>query len=147
MDTVAQILKRKGSQIWAVPPQSSVQEAARLMKEKNIGAVLVMDADQKVQGIFSERDLARRVVAEGRDPATTPVAEVMTPQVLCISPDATAEEVLAVMTDKRLRHLPVREGDRLIGVISIGDAVKAVIEHHEFTIQQLINYISGGEMV
>ncbi len=147
MDTVAQILKRKGSQIWSVTPETSVRAAAQMMKEKNIGAVLVMDENRKVKGIFSERDLARRVVAEGRDPETTSVAEVMTPQVLCIDPKATAEEVLAVMTERRLRHLPVREGDHLIGVISIGDAVKAVIEHQEFTIQQLINYISGGEMV
>ena len=142
MDTVAQILNRKGRQIWSVTPETSVLDAARLMKEKNIGAVLVI-SEGRVKGIFSERDLARRVVAEGKDPATTPVSEVMTPQVLCIDPKATAEEVLAVMTERRLRHLPVKEGDRLLGVVSIGDAVKSVIEHHEFTIQQLVNYITG----
>ena len=142
MDTVAQILNRKGRQIWSVTPETSVLDAARLMKEKNIGAVLVI-SEGRVKGIFSERDLARRVVAEGKDPATTPVSEVMTPQVLCIDPKATDEEVLAVMTERRLRHLPVKEGDQLLGVVSIGDAVKSVIEHHEFTIQQLVNYITG----
>ncbi len=142
MDTVAQILNRKGHQIWSVSPETSALDAARMMAEKNIGAVLVI-SEGRVKGIFSERDLARRVVAQGKDPATTPVSEVMTPQVLCIDPKATAEEVLAVMTEKRLRHLPVREGEKLLGVVSIGDAVKSVIEHHEFTIQQLVNYITG----
>ena len=144
MDTVAQILKRKGHHIWSVSPDTSVLDATRLMAEKNIGSVLVIE-DGRVQGIFSERDLARRVVAQGLDPATTPVSEVMTHQVLCIDPKATAEEVLAVMTEKRLRHLPVREGDKLLGVVSIGDAVKSIIEHHQCTIQQLVNYITGAE--
>lgn len=121
-------------------------DATRLMTEKNIGAVLII-AEGHVQGIFSERDLARRVVAQGLDPAATPVSQVMTHQVLCIDPKATAEEVLAVMTEKRLRHLPVREGDKLLGVISIGDAVKAIIEHHQFTIQQLVNHITGAEIL
>jgi len=142
MDTVAQILNRKGHQVWSLPKDATVLDAAKMMREKNIGAVLVMDGD-KVAGIVSERDIVRRACAEQRDPAKTLVSEIMTPQVLCISPQATAEEVLAVMTKNRFRHLPVRDGDKLIGVVSIGDAVKAVIEHHEFTIQQLVNYITG----
>ncbi len=142
MDTVAQILNRKGHQVWSLPKDATVLDAAKMMREKNIGAVLVMDGD-KVAGIVSERDIVRRACAEQRDPASTPLSEIMTPQVLCISPNATAEEVLAVMTKRRFRHLPVRDGEKLVGVISIGDAVKAVIEHHEFTIQQLVNYITG----
>lgn len=142
METVAQILQRKGHQVWSVNVGATVLDAVRLMAEKNIGAVLVMDGD-RVVGIFSERDFVRRVGAEGRDPATTPIEEVMTSKVLSIAPNATVEECLAVMTEKRLRHLPVVEAGRLVGVISIGDAVKAALEHRDFTIQQLVNYITG----
>ena len=142
METVAQILQRKGHQVWSVAAGATVLDAVRLMAEKNIGAVLVMDG-QRVVGIFSERDFVRRVGAQQRDPATTPIREVMTTKVLSISPKATVEDCLAVMTEKRLRHLPVVEADRVVGVVSIGDAVKAALEHREFTIQQLVNYITG----
>lgn len=142
METVAQILQRKGHQIWSVPVTATVFEALQVMAEKNIGAVLVMDGE-RVAGIFSERDFVRRVGAQGLDPATTPIRQVMSSPVLSISPKATVEECLAVMTEKRLRHLPVVENDRVVGVVSIGDAVKAALEHREFTIQQLVNYITG----
>lgn len=143
MKTVKEILKAKGYDIWSVAPDASVYDALKLMADKNIGAVLVIDAG-KLVGILSERDYARRVIYKGKLPEDTPVYEIMTEKVLWVRPDQTVEECMALMTDKRVRHLPVFEGDQLIGVISIGDVVKAIISEQEFMIEQLEHYITGG---
>jgi CBS domain-containing protein len=143
MKTVRELLKVKGYDIWAVAPDDSVYGALKLMAEKNIGAVLVLEAGALV-GILSERDYARKVIFKGRLPEGTPVREIMTERVLWVGPDQTVEECMALMTDKRVRHLPVFEDDQLIGVISIGDVVKAIISHQEFMIEQLERYITGG---
>ena len=140
--TVGQILQRKGYEIWSVKPDDSVYDALELMADRNIGAVLVID-DGKLVGILSERDYARKVILRGRTSRETRVREIMTRNVLCVRPDQTIDECMALMTDKRIRHLPVIEGDRLVGVISIGDVVKATISLQEFVIRQLENYITG----
>ena len=151
MRTVKGLLEAKGYDIWAVAPDDSVYDALKLMADKNVGAVLVIDAGEApadsasaLVGILSERDYARRVILKGKPPEDTPVWEIMVEKVLCVRPDQTVEECMALMTDKRVRHLPVVEGDRLIGVISIGDVVKAIVSEHEFMIEQLENYITGG---
>ncbi len=143
MKTVKDLLKVKGYEIWAVAPDASVYDALKLMADKNTGAVLVIQDDNLV-GILSERDYARRVIFKGKLPEDTPAWEIMTEKVLCVRPDQTVEECMALMTDKRVRHLPVLEGDQLIGVISIGDVVKAIISEREFMIEQLETYITGG---
>ena len=142
MKTVKELLTAKGYDIWAVAPDASVYDALKLMADKNTGVVLVIQ-DDKLVGILSERDYARRVILKGKLPQDTPVWEIMTEKVLCVRPDETVEECMALMTDKRVRHLPVLEGDQLIGVISIGDVVKAIISEREFMIGQLENYIMG----
>jgi CBS domain-containing protein len=139
---VKEILDIKGHEFWSVTPDTTVQEAVGLMVEKGAGSVLVVD-DGKVRGIVTERDLVRKVALEGKSPADTPVAEVMTTQVLCIRPDQTTEEAMALMTDKRARHLPVLDAGEIVGVVSIGDLVKSVISEQQFIIQQLENYISS----
>ena len=142
MSTVKEILRTKGINVWSLAPDATVYDALRLMADKNIGAVLVMDANHLV-GILSERDYARKVILYGKSAEDTSVREIMTERVVCVRPDQTAEECLALMTDKRVRHLPVVEGGRVSGVISIGDVVKSVISEQEFIIEQLENYITG----
>jgi CBS domain-containing protein len=139
MTTIRQILARK-PEVYTVDPDATVFEALRIMEEKNIGALLVMKGG-RLLGIFSERDYARRMVLHGRASKDTPVREVMTPDVFVIAPDVTSGECMVHMTDRRVRHLPVVEGNRVIGVISIGDVVRAVIEDLRFTINQLESYI------
>ena len=142
MVTVRQILKNKGSQIWATQPDATVYRALQLMAEKGVGALLVL-ADGKLVGIFSERDYARKVILHGKSSVETPVSEIMTPGVITVKLDQTIGECMTLMTEKRFRHLPVVEGDRVVGVISIGDVVKAIISDQEFMIKQLEIYISG----
>lgn len=142
MKTVSQLLQQKGYNIWSIAPDTTVYNALELMAYKNIGAVLVMDGENLV-GILSERDYARKVILKARFSRDTLVREIMTEKVVCVRPDQSVEECMALMTDKRIRHLPVTEGSKVIGVISIGDAVKAVISEQEFIIEQLENYISG----
>jgi CBS domain-containing protein len=142
MTTIRQILSRK-SEVFAVAPDASVLEALRLMEEKNVGALLVMNGE-RLLGIFSERDYARRMVLHGRASKDTPVREVMTSEVFVISPDVTSGECMVHMTDRHIRHLPVVEAGRIVGVISIGDVVRAVIEDLRFTIHQLESYIHNG---
>ena len=142
MTTVGRVLQGKGSDIWAIPPDSSVYDAIKLMAEKEVGALLVMEGEQLV-GIISERDYARKVILQGRSSRTTPVRDIMTKRVLYAGPDQTIEECMAIMTDKRIRHLPVCHDGRVIGVVSIGDLVKSMISEQEFLIQQLENYITG----
>ena len=143
MSTVADILKSKSnSAVVSVRPEHSVFEALRLMAEKGIGAVLVM-AGKDVQGIFTERDYARKLVLQGRASNQTLVRDVMTCNVLCVRPTQTTEECMAIMTENRLRHLPVvDEAGQLFGLVSIGDLVKEIISQQQFEIEQLRHYIT-----
>ncbi|MBN1933081.1 MAG: CBS domain-containing protein [Anaerolineae bacterium] len=141
--TVGEILNGKGNDIWSISPNATVYEALELMADKNIGAVLVIDDDNLV-GILSERDYARKVILKGLASKETPVRKIMTEKVICVQTTQTAEECMALMTDKHIRHLPVIKDGQLVGVISIGDVVKAIISDQEFTIEQLENYITGG---
>lgn len=144
MSTVADILKSKSnSAVVSVRPEHSVFEALRLMAEKGIGAVLVM-AGKDVQGIFTERDYARKLVLQGRASNQTLVRDVMTCNVLCVRPTQTTEECMAIMTENRLRHLPVvDEAGQLFGLVSIGDLVKEIISQQQFEIEQLRHYITS----
>jgi len=142
MNRVKDILRTKGHRVWSIAPDATVYEALELLAEKNVGAVLVMEGNRLV-GIFSERDYARKVVLRGKASRTTLVREVMTERVIYVVPEETAEECMALMTDKRVRHLPVLEGDQVIGVVSIGDVVKGIISEQEFLIEQLERYITG----
>jgi CBS domain-containing protein len=142
MTTIRQILARK-PEIHAIDPEATVLEALRLMGEKNIGALLVMKGERLV-GIFSERDYARRMILQGRTSRETPVRDVMTSDVFVITPDTSSGECMMHMTDRHIRHLPVVEGGRVVGVISIGDVVRSVIEDLRFTVRQLEGYIRSG---
>jgi CBS domain-containing protein len=142
MKTVRELLQAKGYDIWSVAPDDSVYDALKLMAGKNVGAVLVIGAGNLV-GILSERDYARKVILKGKTSRDTPVREIMTEKVVYVRPDQTSAECMALMTDKRVRHLPVIENDQLIGIISIGDVVKEIISHQEFMLEQLENYITG----
>ena len=142
MTSIRQILAHKPD-VYAIDPDTTVLDALRTMEQKNIGALLVMKSGQLV-GIFSERDYARRMILHGRASRDTPVREVMTEDVFVIPPDATAGECMVHMTDRHIRHLPVVEGGRVMGVISIGDVVRAVIEDLRFSIHQLETYIQSG---
>jgi len=143
MKTVRDLLKQKGREVWSITPDSTVYDALKLLAAKNIGALLVIDAGRPV-GIFSERDYARQVVLKGKASKDTPVREVMTSKVVFVRPEQSIEECMALMTDKRFRHLPILEEGALVGILSIGDVVKAVISEKDFLIEQLANYISSG---
>jgi len=143
MKSVSQLLRAKGREVWWVTPDTSVYDALKLMADKNVGALLVLEAD-KLVGIFSERDYARKVILKGKASKDTPVKEIMSSQVFYVRPEQSIEECMALMTNKRIRHLPVLEGNQLVGLISIGDVVKAIISEQEFTIKQLENYITGA---
>jgi CBS domain-containing protein len=142
MTTIRQILARKPD-VYSIAPEATVLDALKLLEEKNVGALLVMRGERLV-GIISERDYARRMVLHGRSSKETAVREVMTSDVFTIPPDATAGECMVHMTDRRIRHLPVLEDGHVIGVISIGDVVRAVIDDMRFTIRQLESYIRSG---
>ncbi len=143
MATVKNLLKIKGTDVWSVPVTASVRETLKLMAEKNIGAVLVMEGE-KIAGIFSERDYARHAARRESLLLDEPVSEFMTRAVYYVSPKQTVEECMALMTSKHIRHLPVLDEDhKLVGLISIGDVVKQVLEEKETTIQGLENYILG----
>ena len=142
MKTVAQLLRTKGQQVLTVAPDVSVFDALGVMAEKNVGALLVVE-ERRLVGVFSERDYARKVILKGKASRDIAVREIMTSPVLYVRPEQTIEDCMALMTDKRVRHLPVLEDERLVGVISIGDVVKAIIAEQEFMIEQLQNYISG----
>ncbi len=139
--TVRDMLRGK-SNIYSVEPGDTVYKALRLMADKNIGAVLVR-SNQKLEGIFSERDYARKVILLGKMSKETPVSEIMTTRVISVEPDWTAEQCMALMTDKRIRHLPVIEQGQLVGVVSIGDVVRAVVDEQQFTIDVLQRYITS----
>jgi CBS domain-containing protein len=142
MTTIRQILAGKPD-VYVVDPEATVLEALRRLEDKNVGALLVMKGPALV-GIFSERDYARRMILHGRASKETAVREVMTTEVFTIAPDSTAGECMAHMTDRHIRHLPVIEGGQVVGVISIGDIVRAVMEDMRFTIRQLESYIRSG---
>lgn len=145
MKTVAQILKSKSvDTVYKVRPSDSVLDALTLMAEARIGAVLVSEDDRAIVGIFTERDYARKVVLMGRTSVNTPVRDVMTSAVRYVSPEQTKEECMSLMTEHRIRHLPVMKDGELVGLLSIGDLVKAIITEQQFTIDQLENYIMGG---
>lgn len=143
MTTVQQLLQNKGNEVWTIGADTSVYEALQIMADKNIGALIVVEGEDLV-GIMSERDYARKVVLVGKTAQHTRVEEIMTDQVYCVRPEQTIEECMSLMTDKRIRHLPVLDNNKLSGVISIGDVVKAVISKQEFLIEQLENYIVSG---
>lgn len=142
MITVRQILDRKGRDVWTVSPGAKVFDALKLMADKGIGAVVAV-AGERVAGILSERDYARKIALLDRESRDTTVAEIMTSQIYVVHPETTADECMALMTDKHIRHLPVMENERLAGMVSIGDIVKAIISEQTFTIANLENYIMG----
>ena len=143
MTAVAQVLKSKPDQtIYTITPAASVFDAVKLMAEKNIGALMVIEGE-KIVGLITERDYARKIVLMARSSKETPVGDIMTSQVMYVRPDQTSEECMALMTENRLRHLPVMDKGKLAGVVSIGDLVKDVISEQKFIIQQLEHYIAG----
>lgn len=142
MKTVRQLIDAKGGAIVSVAPATNVFDALKLMAEREIGAVLVLEGG-RVAGIMSERDYARKVILKGKSSQETPVREIMTERVVYARPEHTVAECMALMTDKRIRHLPVMDDGRLLGVVSIGDLVKEMISEQEFIIRQLEGYIHG----
>jgi len=141
-ETIRNLLRSKGSEVWWLPPDATVYEAIALMAEKRIGAVLICEEGRPV-GIVSERDYARKVILMGRSSKETRVREIMSSPLITVTPDHTVDECMRIMTERRVRHLPVMEGDRVVGMISIGDLVKAIISAQAQTIQHLSDYISG----
>jgi len=139
--TVRDILRDKAD-VYIVRPDDTVYSALQTMAEKNIGAVLVMEGDD-LAGIFSERDYARRGILHGHSSRDTAVRTIMTTEVVSISPSMTVDDCMALMTDRRIRHLPVVDSDRVVGIVSIGDVVRAVVEEQRFTIRSLENYVTS----
>jgi CBS domain-containing protein len=142
MKPITHLLAEKGGGFWSVSPEATVYQALELMAVRNVGAVLVMEGE-RLAGIFSERDYARKVALEGRSSKDTLVRDIMTTKVVCVTPTQSVEDCMALMTDKRIRHLPVIDGETVLGIISVGDVVKAVISEQTFTISQLEHYITG----
>lgn len=143
MTTVAQVLKTKEAHVYTIAPNASVRSAIKLMAEKNIGALIVINEQNKVVGIISERDYTHKVVLKDRSSLTTTVDQIMTSNVLTVTRSMKVEECLQMMTDGHLRHLPVVEDEKLLGMVAIGDLVKAAMEDQRLLIQQLQHYISG----
>ena len=143
MRTIKRVLETKAPDVWHVKPNDSVFDALKLMAEKDVGALLVMDNEQLV-GLISERDYARKMILTGRSSPQTPVEQIMTKAVLSVPPEQDVDECLAFMTEKRIRHLPVIGSDGLIGIISMGDLVKTIITDQKVKIEQLESYISSG---
>ncbi len=142
MKNVNEILKAKGNNVWSISPDATVYEALKLMSDKEVGALLVLE-NKDVIGILSERDYARKVVLHGKFSKETKVNEIMSTKVMYVNPSANTEDCMALMINKHVRHLPVFEDEILIGLISIGDVVKALIDEKEFVIDQLVHYITG----
>ena len=142
MKTLQRILDAKGGDVFSIGPGAMVFDALEEMARRDVGALIVME-EGKVVGIFSERDYARKIILAGKLSRETPVHEIMTDRVVYARPDLTLEQCLALMTDKRIRHLPVMRGDDLVGVVSIGDLVKGIIDDQRFLIDQLESYVSG----
>jgi len=142
MATVKELLKAKGQDVYSISPDATVYTALKLMADKNVGALVVLKQGNLV-GIMSERDYARKVIIKGKFSKDTLVQEIMAPQIVCVAPNQTAEGCMALMTDKCIRHIPVLEQDRLVGIISIGDVVKSIISDQNLVIDQLEHYIRG----
>ena len=143
MKTLRQLIEGKSRKLAYVSPEQSVLRALEIMAEIDVGALLVLDGE-RLAGVFSERDYARKVILQGKASRTTPVSEVMTGKVIYVTPDRTVEECMAIMTEKHIRHLPILdENKKVIGIISIGDVVKEMVSHQKFIIGQLENYITG----
>ena len=142
MDTVRGLLKSKGGEVWTIQPDETVHDAIQKMADQDVGSLVVIE-DGELAGIFTERHYSREVFLKGRQSPTTPIREVMSTRVTCASPKQTIEECMAVMTDKRIRHLPVVDDGELVGIVSIGDLVKSTIADQEFVIEQLTDYIHG----
>lgn len=141
-EVVKELLKIKNKDVWTIEPGASVYDAIAEMATKQIGALVVTE-EERVVGIITERDYARKVILQDKSSKSTPVREIMTKRVIYVQPDQRIEECMAIMTEKRIRHLPVLDGGRLLGIISIGDVVKELISEKEFLIDQLTRYISG----
>jgi CBS domain-containing protein len=141
--TIAAILQNKGGDIWSVGPDETVYDAIAMMADKGIGALLII-SNGKLVGIFSERDYARKIILQGRSSKNTKVREIMTGSPVTVTLDHTVDECMRIITHHRVRHLPVMDGDRLLGVISIGDLVNAIIAEQAQTIDHLRTYITGG---
>ncbi|QYZ65921.1 MAG: hypothetical protein OI74_07335 [Gammaproteobacteria bacterium (ex Lamellibrachia satsuma)] len=142
MNTIKEILDTKGYDVSTIGPEETVLEALKLMAEKELGALVVME-EGKLKGLISERDYARKVILKGRTSLETKVREVMTQEVVCATLSRTADEVMAVMTEKRVRHLPIIDEEQVVGIVSIGDLVKAIISDQQFVIEQLEKYITS----
>lgn len=142
MTMLSQLLDLKGHDVHSVKPDAAVIDAIRMMAEQHVGALLVMEGN-RLAGIVSERDYARKVVLKGRSSDTTPVRDIMSTPVLTIEPDGTVDEAMRLMTERRIRHLPVMRGASVVGIVSIGDLVKSVIEEQQHTIEDLQHYIRG----
>lgn len=142
MSSVREIINKKSNSIWSVSPQDTVKDTLKFMAEKNIGAVLVLE-EKKIVGIFSERDFVRHSAKSSLRPEEVPIKDIMTCRILFVSPTQTTEECMSLMSTKRIRHLPVIEDDKLIGLISIGDVVNKIIEDYKFSISQLERYVTG----
>ena len=142
MTTVRHILQEKGAAVWTIPPDASVRDAVKMMDKNDVGLLVIVNGDDLV-GIVSERDIARKVILKEKSSDTTPVKDIMTTDVVTITPDQSIDTCMALMTGKHIRHLPVIDGKKLAGLISIGDVVKATIIEKEQLIKELQNYISG----
>ena len=140
MATAAQLLKFKGHEVYRIEPEAPVLEAIRIMAERSVGALLVMEGEHLV-GVISERDYARKVILKGRSSNETPVRQIMSTPVMSVAPSESVRECMRIMTENRVRHLPVVQGERVVGVLSIGDLVRATVEEQQQTIQQLEQYI------
>ena len=142
MAKVKEILAVKGRDVWSIEPVATVYDAMRLMADKGVGALLVLEGE-RLRGIVSERDYARKVILQGRSSRTTQVTEIMTARVAYAELEQDIEECMAIMTEERVRHLPVIDAGRIVGIISIGDLVKSIIAEQKFLIEQLVRYING----
>jgi CBS domain-containing protein len=141
--TVAQILQSKGTEVWSVSPETLVYRALQLMQDKGIGAVTVLDQAGKLVGIVSERDYARKVILEGKSSKETESKDIMTKDLYVVTPQTSVDECISLMTEKRMRHLPVLDKGKVVGLVSIGDVVKAIIKEQRIEIEYLNDYIMG----
>ena len=142
MENLRDLLKSKGSEVWVIDADKTVLDAIRMMAEKDVGSLVVVEAGKPV-GIFTERHYAREVFLKGRQSPATPIRKVMGTPVICASPEKTIQECMAMMTGKRIRHLPVLDQGKLVGIVSIGDLVNSMLHDQQFTIDNLIEYIHG----